>query len=103
MYPRELDHRDNKALGRIRIQLKLEDGSALLEEFKTSELSPLFYFVYSFFFTTIVLKLFEMFRFVFTNHVESWGECCGIFSKICDRMIFSARIGILVNYLGIIR
>ncbi|GAB1607548.1 signal recognition particle 19 kDa protein-like [Argonauta hians] len=35
VYPRELDHRDNKALGRIRIQLKHEDGTALSDEFKT--------------------------------------------------------------------
>ncbi|XP_029646055.1 signal recognition particle 19 kDa protein [Octopus sinensis] len=35
VYPRELDHRDNKALGRLRIQLKQEDGSAVQEEFKT--------------------------------------------------------------------
>ncbi|XP_064596273.1 signal recognition particle 19 kDa protein-like [Liolophura sinensis] len=35
VYPRELDHRDQKSRGRIRVQLKKEDGSPLLEQFPT--------------------------------------------------------------------
>ncbi|PVD36215.1 hypothetical protein C0Q70_03191 [Pomacea canaliculata] len=33
VYARELDHRDLKVRGRIRIQLKREDGSLLMEQF----------------------------------------------------------------------
>lgn len=37
VYPRELDHRDNKAMGRIRIQLKNNDGTPFIEEFKSRD------------------------------------------------------------------
>ncbi|KAK6178500.1 hypothetical protein SNE40_013283 [Patella caerulea] len=42
VYPRELDHRDPKCRGRIRIQLKNEDGSIMHEKFPTRK-SVLFY------------------------------------------------------------
>lgn len=35
VYPRELDHRDPKSRGRIRIQLKNEDGTPAMKEFPT--------------------------------------------------------------------
>lgn len=35
VYPRELDHRDQKCRGRIRIQLKNEDGTPAMKEFPT--------------------------------------------------------------------
>ncbi|XP_041355767.1 signal recognition particle 19 kDa protein-like [Gigantopelta aegis] len=35
VYPRELDHRDPKVRGRIRVQLKTEDGQPMLSQFPT--------------------------------------------------------------------
>ncbi|XP_076438856.1 signal recognition particle 19 kDa protein-like [Babylonia areolata] len=41
-YPRELDHRDLKYRGRIRVQLKKDDGSSMMEQFPNKQ-SVLFY------------------------------------------------------------
>jgi hypothetical protein len=37
VYPRELDHRDPKVRGRIRVQLRDENGGFLMPEYKTSK------------------------------------------------------------------
>ncbi|KAL5019874.1 hypothetical protein ScPMuIL_002766 [Solemya velum] len=42
VYPRELDHRDQKVRGRIRVQLKTEEGEPMMEQYPTRK-SVLYY------------------------------------------------------------